>query len=132
MAETPEVAGVGDTRKGGRLTLNRTEYPARDLSIVDILPSGCSKGAALLRLAAARGFTGAEIMAIGDNWNDLSMLEVAGHPVLMGNAPEDLHAMAVERGWATTCENFADGVAEAILAALPELEFAAAEQRHHG
>ncbi len=132
MAENPEVAAVGDTRKGGQITLNRTEYPARDLSIVDILPAGCSKGAALLRLAAARGFTGAEIMAIGDNWNDLSMLEVAGHPVLMGNAPDDLQAIATERGWRTTAANHEDGVAQAIYAALPELELATTGQRQHG
>jgi hypothetical protein len=121
MAESPRVAAVGDTRKTGSIMLNRTEYPDRDLTIVDILPAGCSKGAALLRLAAARGFTGDEIMAIGDNWNDLSMLEVVGFPVLMGNAPDELKAIAAERGWLTTRENHADGVAEAIFRAVPEL-----------
>jgi len=121
MAEDANVAAVGITKAGSLITLNRTEYPARDLSIVDILPSGCSKGAALLRLAEARGFSAAEIMTIGDNWNDLSMLEIAGFPVLMGNAPADLQAMAAERGWLTTCGHDADGVAEAIFAALPEL-----------
>jgi hydroxymethylpyrimidine pyrophosphatase-like HAD family hydrolase len=40
----------------------------------------------------------------------------------MGNAPLDLHAMALERNWVTTGENYADGVAEAIYAAFPELE----------
>jgi len=122
MAVDPNVAGVGVTKASARISLNRTEYPERDLSIVDILPAGCSKGSALLRLAAARGFSGAEIMAIGDNWNDLSMLEVAGFPVLMGNAPMDLHRTAVERGWLTTSGHDADGVAEAIYAALPELD----------
>jgi len=125
MAAHPNVAGVGVIKPGVQITLNRTEYPARDLSIVDILPAGCSKGAALLRLAAARGFGADQIMAIGDNWNDLSMLEVAGFPVLMGNAPADLKAMAAERGWLSTCANDADGVAEAIFAEIPELEAAA-------
>jgi hydroxymethylpyrimidine pyrophosphatase-like HAD family hydrolase len=119
MAAHPNVAGVGEAKAGGSISLNRTEYPARDLSIVDILPAGCSKGAALLRLAAAQGIRAAEIMAIGDNWNDLSMLEMAGHPVLMGNAPADLHAMALERGWQTTSANLCDGVAEAIFQLLP-------------
>jgi HAD superfamily hydrolase (TIGR01484 family) len=122
MAESPEVAGVGHSKAGAGISLNRTEYPARDLSIVDILPAGCSKGAALLRLAEARGFGADQIMAIGDNWNDLSMLEVAGFPVLMGNAPADLQATARERGWISTCGHDLDGVAEAIYAALPELE----------
>jgi Cof subfamily protein (haloacid dehalogenase superfamily) len=122
MAAEPEIAGVGVAKAGATITLNRTEYPARDLSIVDILPAGCSKGSALARLAEARGFDASEIMAIGDNWNDLSMLEIAGFPVLMANAPLDLHAMAAQRGWFTTGPHDADGVAEAIYTALPELE----------
>jgi len=115
MVEDPRVHDVGDTRSDGLLTLNRTEYPARNLSLLDILPAGCSKGAALLRLAASRGIAAAEIMALGDNWNDVSMLEVAGSPVLMGNAPADLQSMALERGWPITATHDADGVAEAVL-----------------
>jgi hydroxymethylpyrimidine pyrophosphatase-like HAD family hydrolase len=116
-------AAVGDTQAGSpdpaiKISLNRTEYPERDLSIVDILPAGCSKGAALLRLAAARSIDASEMMAVGDNWNDLSMLEVAGHPVLMGNAPEDLKLIAATRGWQVTGHHLEDGVAEAIEAAL--------------
>jgi hydroxymethylpyrimidine pyrophosphatase-like HAD family hydrolase len=100
------------------LTLHRTEYPDRDLSILDILPAGCSKGAAVLAHAASRGIAAAEIMAIGDNWNDVSMLEVAGKAVLMDNAPEELKALAVSRGWRIGLSNCADGVAEAVGAAL--------------
>jgi len=108
------VASVGETRATAKISLSRTEYPERDLSIVDILPAGCSKGSALLRLAEAQGIDPSEIMAIGDNWNDLSMLEIAGTPVLMGNAPEDLQVMAAARGWLVTGHHLADGVAEAI------------------
>jgi hypothetical protein len=100
------------------LTLHRTEYPGRDLSILDILPAGCSKGAAILALAATRGIEPAQIMAIGDNWNDVSMLEVAGTAVLMDNAPEDLKALARARNWSSASSNRDDGVAEAIEAAL--------------
>ena len=114
MLEHPWVAAVGETIATAKISLNRTEYPERDLSIVDILPAGASKGAALVRLAAARGIEPAEIMAIGDNWNDLSMLHVAGHPVLMGNAPDDLKAMARVEGWQLTGHHLEDGVAEAI------------------
>ena len=121
MIAHPWVAAVGETHANAldpevRISLNRTEYPERDLSIVDILPAGCSKGAALLRLAAARGIDASEMMAIGDNWNDLSMLEVAGYPVLMGNASEDLKQMAAERGWRVTGHHLEDGVADAIEA----------------
>ncbi|WP_353072267.1 HAD family hydrolase [Tunturiibacter gelidiferens] len=103
---------------GAEAALHRTEYPERDLSIVDILPAGCSKGSALLRLAETHGVKAEEILAIGDNWNDVSMLEVAGQAVLMGNAPEDLKAMAAERGWVMGRRHDEDGVAEAIEAVL--------------
>jgi hydroxymethylpyrimidine pyrophosphatase-like HAD family hydrolase len=98
--------------------LHRTEYPDRDLSIVDILPAGCSKGSALLRLAEGRGVKAEEILAIGDNWNDVSMLEVAGRAVLMGNAPDDLKTVAAERSWVVGLRHDEDGVAAAIEAVL--------------
>jgi hydroxymethylpyrimidine pyrophosphatase-like HAD family hydrolase len=100
------------------ITLHRTEYPSRDLSILDILPAGCSKGAAILSLAATHGIEPAQILAIGDNWNDVSMLEAAGSAVLMANAPEDLKALARTRNWRLGLANTADGVAEAIETAL--------------
>jgi hydroxymethylpyrimidine pyrophosphatase-like HAD family hydrolase len=100
------------------LTLNRTEYPARDLSILDILPAGCSKGAAILSLAATHGIDPSQILAIGDNWNDVSMLEIAGAAVLMDNAPEDLKALARTRNWHIAPANTADGVAHTIESAL--------------
>lgn len=68
-----------------RVEMHRTEYPARDLTILDILPPGCSKGAALRRLADQQGIAAAEILAIGDNWNDAAMLEFAGRAVVMAN-----------------------------------------------
>jgi len=100
------------------LTLHRTEYPARNLSILDILPANCSKGAAILALAAARNIPASQIMAIGDNWNDVSMLEAAAHPILMANAPDDLRALALTRNWPIGPSNRADGVALAIESAL--------------
>jgi hypothetical protein len=101
-----------------QLSLHRTEYPARDLSIIDILPAGCSKGAALLPLAAARNIAAAQILAIGDNWNDVTMFEAAGRAVLMDNAPEDLKALARAHNWSIAPSNRDDGVAHAIESAL--------------
>jgi hydroxymethylpyrimidine pyrophosphatase-like HAD family hydrolase len=100
------------------LNLHRTVYPARDLSILDILPPGCSKGAAILSLTAARGIEPSEILAIGDNWNDVSMLEIAGSAILMNNAPDDLKALARTRGWRIGLANTSHGVADAIESAL--------------
>jgi hydroxymethylpyrimidine pyrophosphatase-like HAD family hydrolase len=98
--------------------LHRTEYPDRDLSILDILPAGCSKGAAVVRLAELRGIHPSQILAIGDNWNDVSMLEIAGQAVLMANAPRDLHALAATRNWKIGRSHELDGAAEAIEGAL--------------
>ena len=96
----------------------RTEYPARDLSILDLLPPGVSKGWALERLAARLGIDRKETMAIGDNWNDVDMLEWAGQAVLMSNASKDLRTMAKTRGWKQAPPNDEDGVAVTLETAL--------------
>jgi hydroxymethylpyrimidine pyrophosphatase-like HAD family hydrolase len=114
MLKMDGVSAVGRLVEGATISLSRTEYPGRDLSLVDILPGGCSKGSALVRLAATLGIAPEEMMAIGDNWNDLSMLEVAGFPVLMGNAPEDLQVVAAERGWQRAGMHYEDGVAVVV------------------
>jgi Cof subfamily protein (haloacid dehalogenase superfamily) len=93
-----------------QITVLRTEYPARDLSIVDILNQDCSKGHALERWAAYRGIPREQVMAIGDNYNDIEMLAFAGYPVIMGNASEDLRS----RGWKVTLTNDQNGVAAAL------------------
>jgi Cof subfamily protein (haloacid dehalogenase superfamily) len=101
-----------------RITALKTQYDERDLCMVDILNKGCTKGAALKRWAADKGYEAAEVMAIGDNYNDIEMLEFAGHAFIMGNATEDLR----ERGWQTTLSNNENGVAMAVDAALEGLE----------
>lgn len=122
LLEHSGVIAVGHTpdtvEPHHQVALHRTEYPARDLSILDILPAGCSKGAAILALAATHGIAPSQILAIGDNWNDVSMLEIAGTAVLMDNAPDDLKAVARARGWRIGPSNNHDGVAEAIESAL--------------
>ena len=92
------------------VTVLRTEYPVRDLSIVDVLNGGCSKGHALERWATHRGIPRKEVMAIGDNYNDIEMLAFAGYPFIMGNASEELRG----RGWNITLANDQNGVAAAI------------------
>jgi Cof subfamily protein (haloacid dehalogenase superfamily) len=91
-------------------TLLRTQYDQRNLCIVDILNAGCSKGHALERWANYRGIDRSEVMAIGDNYNDIEMLTFAGHPVIMGNASDDLK----QNGWTVTLHNDESGVAAAI------------------
>lgn len=98
----------------GSVTVLRTEYPERDLSMIDVLTAGCSKGHALERWARHRGFRREQVMAVGDNHNDIEMLEFAGHPVIMGNACEELR----NRGWTLTRGNDACGLAAAVELAL--------------
>jgi Cof subfamily protein (haloacid dehalogenase superfamily) len=98
----------------GLIAMHRTEYAARNLSILDLLPPGCSKGAALHSLASIRGLERDQIMAIGDNLNDLEMLEYAGHGVVMANASDEILALARRRGWEITASNDDDGVALAV------------------
>jgi len=85
-----------------------------------LLPPGVSKGWALERLARRLGVDRKETMAIGDNWNDVDMLEWAGHSVMMGNATADLRAMAKTRGWKLTQPNDEDGVAVVLEAAVTQ------------
>ena len=92
------------------ITVLRTEYPLRDLSIVDVLNQGCSKGHALERWAKYRGIPREQVMAIGDNYNDIEMLAFAGVPFIMGNASEELRG----RGWPVTLANDQNGVAAAL------------------
>src|SRR6201999_4245336 len=102
------------TDLAGQIAMHRTEYPIRNLSILDLLPLGCSKGTALDSVARLRGLKRDEGMAIGDNLNDLEMLEYAGGPVVMANANAAVLELARSRGWELTASNDDDGVALAV------------------
>lgn len=92
------------------ITVLKTEYPARDLSMFDVLNYGCSKGHAVERWANYRGITKEQVMAIGDNYNDIEMLNFAGIPIVMGNASDAIK----ELGFQTTVTNDEAGVAAAV------------------
>ena len=93
-----------------RIRLAATRYSARDFGMLDVLPPGCSKGAALAEWAQRQGLRREEILAIGDNHNDLEMLHFAGIPVVMGNSVPELKTY----GWHETHSNDESGVATAI------------------
>ena len=103
--ERLSMAGMAD-----EITVLKTEYVARDLTILDVLNHGCSKGHALQRWASHRGIDRNQVMAIGDNYNDIEMLEFAGFPVIMENACPELK----QYGWAVTSSNEESGVAAAV------------------
>ncbi len=90
--------------------LTWTKYLTRNISILDVMNRGCSKGRALEFWAERSGIFREEIMAVGDNFNDLEMLEFAGQPVLMGN-----HCAGLERPeWPITLTSDEDGLAVAV------------------
>jgi Cof subfamily protein (haloacid dehalogenase superfamily) len=95
---------------GARVSVARTEYEISDFALLDVLAPGADKAEALRFLAATEGVASDQIMAIGDNWNDLGMLEAAGFAVVMANAAPELRA----RGFAVTGSNDEGGVAQAI------------------
>jgi Cof subfamily protein (haloacid dehalogenase superfamily) len=96
------------------ITVLKTEYVARDLTIIDVLNHACSKGHAVERWANRRGIQPEQVMAIGDNYNDVEMLEFAGIPVIMGNACPEL----LQAGYNLTGSNDENGVAQAVEGVL--------------
>jgi Cof subfamily protein (haloacid dehalogenase superfamily) len=100
-----------------RFSVALTEYEARDFSLVDVNGAGCSKGTTLAKWAESRGLAPADVMAVGDNLNDVEMLDFAGVAVVMGNATEAIKS----RGYTLTGTNDEGGLAAAIrLHALGE------------
>jgi hydroxymethylpyrimidine pyrophosphatase-like HAD family hydrolase len=92
-----------------------TKYFTRNISLLDVLARGCTKGSALAYWTARLGIEPAQVMAIGDNYNDREMLEFSGHPVVMGNGTPGLE----QPGWPVTLSNDEDGVAVALRRYLP-------------
>jgi Cof subfamily protein (haloacid dehalogenase superfamily) len=106
----PLVRMLRQGRAGGRYEVTVTEYEARDFTLVDVLAPGVSKGTALAAWCTERGYTPAEVLAAGDNYNDREMLEFAGVPVVMRNAVPELLAA----GFHVTGSNDEGGLAAAI------------------
>lgn len=78
--------------------------------MLEIMVGGVSKGFAVRRLCSHLGIDPREAIALGDNYNDLDMLNAVGRPVVMQNAPEDIR----RRFDFITDDNDHDGVARAI------------------
>jgi Cof subfamily protein (haloacid dehalogenase superfamily) len=71
---------------------------------------GVTKGASLDYLIKPMGIKAEEVIAIGDSYNDLAMIEFAGLGVAMGNAPQDIK----EKADYVAASNMEDGVAEVV------------------
>lgn len=77
---------------------------------LEILPKGVDKAKALEKLLGTLGFKREELMACGDGFNDLTMIEYAGLGVAMENARDEVK----KRADYVTCSNDEDGVAAAV------------------
>lgn len=106
-----ELQAALESELGEAVKILATVYTAQNFTLLDILHAEASKGYGLKKFAEFRHINPEEIMVVGDNFNDLEMLEFAGLPVVMGNAsPELLENPKYE----TTLSNDESGVATAI------------------
>ena len=85
--------------------------------MVEVLPTGTSKGDALGTLIKDMGIAPEHVLACGDGENDIEMLELAGIGVAMGNADESVCAAA---DFVSTPYD-QDGVAHALARFLPHI-----------
>jgi len=110
-AEMDQLEETLKSELGTTVKVLGTKYLEQDFTLLDIVNSAASKGTGVAAAAAELGVMREEIMAIGDNFNDLEMLLFAGTGVVMANAPLSLREIA---GLHTTASNRDDGVALAI------------------
>lgn len=96
---------------GPKIRVLCTIYPRQNFTLVDVLHPDASKGTGVEAAAAELSITAEEVMAIGDNHNDIEMLHYAGTGVVMANAESQL----LDAGeFFQTASNDEDGVALAI------------------
>lgn len=109
--EMDQLEEILHSELGDTVKVLGTKYLERDFTLLDIVNPAASKGAGVAAAASELGASSDEIMAIGDNYNDLEMLLFAGTGVVMANAPHSLREIP---GLHPTASNSEDGVALAI------------------
>jgi 5-amino-6-(5-phospho-D-ribitylamino)uracil phosphatase len=100
---SPEIAALDCSWT----SIKRGNYGSAELMV---MKAGCSKASGVTALAEHFSLPLREVMAIGDNNNDIRMLQCAGWGIAMGQAPRAVKAAAR----AVTASNDEDGVARAI------------------
>ncbi|CAM9709746.1 unnamed protein product [Phaeothamnion confervicola] len=78
--------------------------------MIEVLPPGASKGRGVMELLAALGIPRSQVVAVGDEINDIEMLQLVGCGVAMGQALDEVKAVA---SWVAPT-NDEDGVAAVI------------------
>lgn len=112
-----KITGIGEEstlrekrRELERIFEGKLHVTQSSFDIVELLHPEVSKGNALSLIAADLDVRPEEIVAFGDNHNDIGMLQLAGLGVAMGNAHEEVKAAADY----VTLSNAQDGVAVVI------------------
>lgn len=105
------IREAGRDRYGAQATIANSQTYYLDVTAIE-----ANKGAGVEALARAAGVSLDEVMVLGDMPNDLPMLTRAGLPVVMGQSPDEVKAVA---HWVTT-SNDEDGVARALDRLLAE------------
>src|SRR5262249_1564091 len=78
--------------------------------LIELSAPGITKGTGLARLAGELGIAAADVLAVGDMPNDLSMLRWAGHGVAMANS----HPTVLRAADEITAGNSEDGLAHIL------------------
>lgn len=79
---------------------------------LEVMNIGVSKGHALQMILEQSGILADEVMALGDGMNDIEMLQLVGHGVVMGNASQEVKNLLI--GLPLAKSNAEDGVAKYI------------------
>lgn len=76
------------------VTVGRAGSPTMlETDFISLLPPNIDKGHAIQKLASHLRVDLQNVMAVGDSFGDAPMLEVVGHPRVMGDAPAELQEM---------------------------------------
>jgi HAD superfamily hydrolase (TIGR01484 family) len=110
-AAMAELENVLQKELGDTVKIFRTAYPRIDFTLLDLVHPQVSKGTGVAAAAKELQIDRQDVLAIGDNFNDLEMLRFAGIGVVMANADPALREL---HDFHTTSSNDEDGVAVAI------------------
>ncbi|PJI07469.1 MULTISPECIES: Cof-type HAD-IIB family hydrolase [Clostridium] len=105
----PDNINVLNRKVSGKLSSYVNVYPSK-ATYLEIMPKSSSKTSAIEYLSTKLNISRSEIIAIGDNYNDVDMIQYAGLGIAMGNAPDKVKDFADD----VTLTNDDNGVAAAI------------------